>query len=56
MNMKQLIHGTRLALSFSLLGALVAGVFLGGFEMDFRPYGAAIGGTVGVIYQLLNSV
>lgn len=54
MTAKQIIHMMRLVLSFSLLGALIAGVFFGGTEFDLRPYGAALGGSAAAIYKLLH--
>lgn len=54
MTIKQIIHITRLVLSFALLGALIAGVFFGGSEFDLRPYGAALGGSAAAIYKLLH--
>jgi hypothetical protein len=54
MTIKQIIHITRLVLSFALLGALIAGAFFGGSEFDLRPYGAALGGSAAAIYKLLH--
>ena len=53
MTIKNFIHGTRLVLSFTLLGALIAGV-VGGPDFDLRPYGAALGGSSVFIYKLLH--
>ncbi len=55
MSARNVIHAMRLALSFALLGALVAGVF-GGQELDLRPYGAALGGSAFALYKLLHII
>lgn len=54
MTTKQALHNVRVVLSFTLLGAVVAGVFFGGIEFDMRPYGAAVGGATAAVYKLLH--
>ena len=54
MTIKQFIQVMRLVLSFALLGALIAGVLFGGYELDLRPYGAALGGSAAAIYKILH--
>lgn len=52
MNSKNVIHSLRLVASFSLLGALVAGAFLGWTEThDFRAAGAVLGAAAGILLK-----
>lgn len=52
MNSKNVIHSLRLVASFALLGAVVAGAFLGWAEThDFRAAGAVLGAAAGILLK-----
>jgi hypothetical protein len=48
------LHILRVAASFALLGALVAGALLGWFHLPFdaRAVGAGVGGIVGLLIAI----
>lgn len=48
------LHATRMVLSFTLLGAVVAGAFFGWIDADPRPWGAAAGATGAIALKLFH--
>jgi hypothetical protein len=53
-SMKNRIHSARTVMSFALLGALLAGAFLGWTDHDFRPYGAVLGATGALVAKFFH--
>jgi hypothetical protein len=58
MSTKKVIHNLRLISSFALLGAVIAGAFLGSSidqtTLDIRTFGAVAGASVPFFVKLIN--
>ena len=53
-SIKKTLHTLRLVASFALLGAVVAGAVFGGYDMDLRPFGAAMGAGSVIAYKVFQ--